>query len=50
VFGLDAGLIEELPERHRGSYNNAAQQQVEDAGDVRQLQRAGRFLLKPKVT
>ena len=46
VSGLDTRLVEELGQSHRHADDNAAQQQVEDAGNVRQLERTGRLLLQ----
>jgi len=45
VSGLDAGLEAELAQTHRHADDYTAQQQVEDAGHVRQLQRTGCLLL-----
>jgi len=46
MSGLNTGLVEELAERHSDADDNAAEQQIEDTGNVGQLQRTGCLLLK----
>jgi len=49
MSGLDAGLVEEFSERRRDADDDATEQQVEDTGDVGQLERTRRLLLKRHV-
>jgi len=46
MSGLDAGLVEEFSEGRRDADDDATQKQVEDAGDVGQLERTCCFLLQ----
>jgi len=46
MSGLNARLVEELAKRHRNADDDATEQQIEDTGNVGQLERTGCFLLK----